>query len=128
MCNLVSTNHFWPFPDNFTYCSFDSTGVVEVLVNSGRQLEAFNLVYAFELTEQFDPVSLLKAYLETRKAQVKAGNTSPAAQVGFYLIEMPYNCQSTDGSVVRSCPLHGRILTCWLRTSVVCVVIACISV
>ncbi|RWR96713.1 FRIGIDA-like protein 3 [Cinnamomum micranthum f. kanehirae] len=43
--------------------------VVEVLVNSGRQLEAFNLVYAFELTEQFDPVSLLKAYLEARKVQ-----------------------------------------------------------
>ncbi|XXG62081.1 hypothetical protein AAC387_Pa05g0521 [Persea americana] len=56
--------------------------VVEVLVNSGRQLEAINLAYAFELTDKFDPVSLLKAYLkEARKgSQVKAGNASPVAQ------------------------------------------------
>lgn len=57
-------------------------GVVELLVNSGRQLEAINLAYAFELTDQFDPVLLLKAYLkDARKcSQVKAGNTGPTAQ------------------------------------------------
>ncbi|XP_077252956.1 FRIGIDA-like protein [Tasmannia lanceolata] len=57
-------------------------GVIEVLVNGGRQIEAVNLAFAFQLTEQFDPVPLLKAYIkEARKAsQVKQGNTSPSAQ------------------------------------------------
>ena len=61
-----------------------STGVIEVLVISGRQIDAVNLAFAFELTEQFSPVPLLKSYLkEARKASspVKAGNTSPTAQV-----------------------------------------------
>lgn len=63
----------------------DSLGVIEVLLNSGRQIEAVNLAYAFELTEQYAPVPLLKAYLkEARKvSQIKAGNMSPGAQVGF---------------------------------------------
>ncbi|WOL14310.1 FRIGIDA-like protein 3 [Canna indica] len=57
-------------------------GFIEFLLNSGRQIEAVNLAYAFELTEQFAPVPLLKAYIkETRKvSQVKAGNMSPGAQ------------------------------------------------
>lgn len=69
---------------------FNFTEVVEVLVNSGRQLEAINLAYAFELTDKFDPVSLLKAYLkEARKgSQVKAGNASPVAQVRIFYTEM----------------------------------------
>lgn len=59
------------------------SGVIEVLINSGRQMEAINLAYAFELTEQFDPVSLLKAYLKDAKkaSQVKGGNMSPGSQV-----------------------------------------------
>ncbi|XP_040992455.1 FRIGIDA-like protein 3 [Juglans microcarpa x Juglans regia] len=58
-------------------------GVIEVLVNSGRQIDAVNLAFAFELTEQFSPVPLLKSYLkEARKASspVKTGNSSPTAQ------------------------------------------------
>ncbi|KAF8364592.1 hypothetical protein HHK36_033438 [Tetracentron sinense] len=58
-------------------------GVIEVLVNSGRQIDAVNLAYAFELTEQFSPVSLLKFYLkEAKKASspVKPGSASPTAQ------------------------------------------------
>ncbi|XP_042476312.1 FRIGIDA-like protein 3 [Macadamia integrifolia] len=58
-------------------------GVIEVLVNSGRQIDAVNLSYAFELTEQFSPVPLLKNYLkEARKTSspVKPGNMSPTAQ------------------------------------------------
>eukprot|EP00268_Persea_americana_P045847 TRINITY_DN469_c0_g1_i1.p1 TRINITY_DN469_c0_g1~~TRINITY_DN469_c0_g1_i1.p1 ORF type:complete len:544 (-),score=139.84 TRINITY_DN469_c0_g1_i1:245-1876(-) len=57
-------------------------GVIEVLINSGRQMEAINLAYAFELTEQFYPVSLLKAYLKDAKkaSQVKGGNMSPSSQ------------------------------------------------
>ncbi|KAJ4843231.1 TPR repeat-containing protein zip4 [Turnera subulata] len=55
-------------------------GVIEVLVNSGRQIDAVNLAFAFDLTEQFSPVPLLKAYLkEARKisSPVKSGNASP---------------------------------------------------
>ncbi|KAJ0054283.1 hypothetical protein Pint_03130 [Pistacia integerrima] len=58
-------------------------GVIEVLVNSGRQIDAVNLAFAFELTEQFSPVPLLKFYLkEARKASSpgKVGNVSPTAE------------------------------------------------
>jgi len=58
----------------------DSSGVIEVLVNSGRQIDAVNLAFAFDLTEQFSPVTLLKSYLkEARKvsSSVKPGNASP---------------------------------------------------
>nr|XP_048336956.1 FRIGIDA-like protein 3 [Ziziphus jujuba var. spinosa] len=59
------------------------SGVVEVLVNSGRQIDAVNLAYAFDLTEKFSPVAILKSYLkEARKASspVKPGNASPTVQ------------------------------------------------
>ncbi|XP_027337930.1 FRIGIDA-like protein 3 isoform X2 [Abrus precatorius] len=59
-------------------------GVIEVLVNSGRQIDAVNLAFAFDLTEQFSPVSLLKSYLkDARKASspVKSVNSSPTAQI-----------------------------------------------
>ncbi|KAK3011530.1 hypothetical protein RJ639_011570 [Escallonia herrerae] len=58
-------------------------GVIDVLVSNGRQIDAVNLAFAFELTEQFSPVTLLKSYLtEARKASspVKSGNSSPTAQ------------------------------------------------
>jgi hypothetical protein len=58
-------------------------GVIEVLVNSGKQIDAVNLAFAFELTEQFSPVSLLKSYLiEARRSspQGRPGNASPAVQ------------------------------------------------
>ncbi|KAE8676299.1 FRIGIDA-like protein 3 [Hibiscus syriacus] len=59
-------------------------GVVEVLVNNGRLIDAVNLAFSFELTDQFSPVPLLKSYLkEARKASpvVKPGNASPTAQI-----------------------------------------------
>nr|AIN75614.1 FRIGIDA3b-1 [Dimocarpus longan]AIN75615.1 FRIGIDA3b-2 [Dimocarpus longan] len=58
-------------------------GIIDVLVNSGRQIDAVNLAFAFELTELFSPVPLLKSYLkEARKASspVKVGNTFPNAE------------------------------------------------
>ncbi|GKC37714.1 FRIGIDA-like protein 3 [Tanacetum coccineum] len=58
-------------------------GVIDVLVNSGRHIDAVNLTIAFELTEQFSPVSLLKSYLtEARRvpSAIKSGNSSPTAQ------------------------------------------------
>ncbi|URE33606.1 Frigida-like protein [Musa troglodytarum] len=57
-------------------------GLIEVLLNSGRQIEVVSLAYAFKLTEQFAPVPLLKSYLKEAKklSQVKAGSMSPGAQ------------------------------------------------
>ncbi|XP_022771585.1 FRIGIDA-like protein 3 isoform X2 [Durio zibethinus] len=59
------------------------SGVIELLVNNGRQIDAVNLAFAFELTEQFSPVPLLKSYLkEAKKASspVRLGNASLTAQ------------------------------------------------
>ncbi|KAE8708097.1 FRIGIDA-like protein 3 [Hibiscus syriacus] len=67
-------------------------GVIEVLVNSGRQIDAVNLAFAFELTQQFSPVPLLKSYLkDARKAAspVKLGNASPTAQTEVSERELP---------------------------------------
>lgn len=54
-------------------------GVIDVLVNNGRQIDAVNLAFSFELTEKYSPVSLLESYLtEARKATspVKSANAS----------------------------------------------------
>ncbi|KAL2319352.1 hypothetical protein Fmac_028321 [Flemingia macrophylla] len=59
-------------------------GVIEVLVNSGRQIDAVNLAFAFDLIEQFSPITLLKAYLkDARKASspVKRFTSSLTAQI-----------------------------------------------
>lgn len=56
-------------------------GVIDVLVNSGRHIDAVNLAFAFELTDKFSPVSLLKAYLtEARRVPslIKSANLSSA--------------------------------------------------
>lgn len=56
-------------------------GVIEVLVHSGRQIDAVNLAFAFDLTKQFSPVSLLKSYLKKSCSPVKSVNSSPTAQI-----------------------------------------------
>ncbi|KAL8525936.1 hypothetical protein ACS0TY_015236 [Phlomoides rotata] len=63
-------------------------GVIDVLVKNGRQIDAVNLAFAFELTEQFSPISLLKMYLSEAKkvsSPAKPGNASVgvSAQVSF---------------------------------------------
>lgn len=63
-------------------------GVIDVLVKNGRQIDAVNLAFAFELTDQFSPISLLKSYLSEAKklpSPAKPGNASPgvSAQVRF---------------------------------------------
>ncbi|XP_062193400.1 FRIGIDA-like protein 3 [Phragmites australis] len=57
-------------------------GVIGFLVDSGRPIDAINMAYAFELTEQFEPVQLLKSYLrDIRKvSHVKNAKMSPGAQ------------------------------------------------
>ncbi|KAM3373864.1 FRIGIDA-like protein 3 isoform X1 [Capsicum galapagoense] len=58
-------------------------GVIDVLISNGRHIDAVNLAFAFELTEQFPPVCLLKSYLnEASKAStpLNSGNASPTVQ------------------------------------------------
>jgi len=58
--------------------------VIKVLVNNGRQIDAVNLAIAFDLTDQFSPIPLLKSYLNDAKktsSPVKSVNSSPTAQV-----------------------------------------------
>ncbi|KAK4338652.1 hypothetical protein RND71_043139 [Anisodus tanguticus] len=58
-------------------------GVIDVLINNGRHIDAVNLAFAFELTQQFLPVSLLKSYLnEASKTStpLNSGNASPIVQ------------------------------------------------
>ncbi|KAK6923107.1 Frigida-like [Dillenia turbinata] len=51
-------------------------GVVGDLISSGRQIDAVHFIHAFELTEGFPPVPLLKTYLKDlrRNSQGKGGN------------------------------------------------------
>lgn len=50
-------------------------GIVEILVSSGKQIEAVNFSHAFGLVDKFPPVPLLKAYLKDAKktSQGKSG-------------------------------------------------------
>ncbi|XWS41825.1 hypothetical protein CRYUN_Cryun17cG0116100 [Craigia yunnanensis] len=56
-------------------------GVVELLIKSGRQIDAVRFIHAFQLTESFPPVPLLKTYLKDlrRNSQGKGGNSGAAA-------------------------------------------------
>ncbi|KAF5821953.1 hypothetical protein HanXRQr2_Chr01g0020831 [Helianthus annuus] len=80
---MVSRRHQAADLCRFLGLSDKMPGVIDVLVNNGRHIDAVNLAFAFELTEQFSPVTLLKSYLaEAVKvpSTVKAGNSSPATQ------------------------------------------------
>ncbi|XP_062101873.1 FRIGIDA-like protein 3 [Humulus lupulus] len=52
-------------------------GLIELLVNSGKQINAVHFIHAFQLTESFPPVPLLKTYLKDlrRNSQGKGENT-----------------------------------------------------
>jgi hypothetical protein len=60
-------------------------GVIGVLVETGKPIDAINLAYAFELTEQYEPVQLLKVYLRDIKkvSHAKNAKMSSGAQVTF---------------------------------------------
>ena len=49
-------------------------------MNSGKQIDAVNLAFAFGLTEEFPPVELLKCYLTEASRSSSQGNASPAVQ------------------------------------------------
>ncbi|KAL5753081.1 hypothetical protein ACOSP7_023252 [Xanthoceras sorbifolium] len=57
-------------------------GVVESLINSGKQIDAVRFIHAFQLTESFPPVPLLKTYLKElrRNSQGKGGNSGGGGQ------------------------------------------------
>ncbi|CAL5420050.1 unnamed protein product [Camellia sinensis] len=54
--------------------------VIEELVNCGKQFDAVHFIHAFQLTESFPPVPLLKTYLkDLRNSQGKPGSFGKAA-------------------------------------------------
>ncbi|KAA3479678.1 FRIGIDA-like protein 3 isoform X2 [Gossypium australe] len=65
----------------FAKLSITMAGFVELLINSGRQVDAVRFIHTFQLTERFPPVPLLKMYLKDlrRNSQGKGGNSRGAA-------------------------------------------------
>lgn len=65
----------------FAKLSLTMAGLVELLINSGRQVDAVRFIHTFQLTERFPPVPLLKMYLKDlrRNSQGKGGNSRGAA-------------------------------------------------
>lgn len=61
-------------------------------METGRPIDAINLAYVFDLTEQFEPVQLLKAYLRDVKKVLHSKNVkmSPGAQVHFSHISLEF--------------------------------------
>ncbi|KMT09782.1 hypothetical protein BVRB_6g127620 [Beta vulgaris subsp. vulgaris] len=62
-------------------------GLVETLIKSGRQIDAVHFIHAFELSEAFPPVPLLKAYLKDLRRNSQ-GNGSVALQNNFNAREL----------------------------------------
>lgn len=56
-------------------------GLIEQLINSGKQIDAVRFIHFFELTKSFPLVPLLKAYLKDlrRNSQGKGENVGDAA-------------------------------------------------
>ncbi|KAL8237130.1 hypothetical protein R6Q59_018211 [Mikania micrantha] len=76
---MVSRRHQVADLCRFLGLSDKMPGVIDVLVSSGRHIDAVNLAFAFELTEQFSPVSVLKSYLTEARgvpSAIKSANLS----------------------------------------------------
>ncbi|POO00778.1 Frigida-like [Trema orientale] len=56
-------------------------GLIELLIDSGKQIDAVHFIQAFQLTESFPPVPLLKTYLKDlrRNSQGKVESTVDAS-------------------------------------------------
>lgn len=61
---------------------------MESLINSGKQIDAVHFAHAFQLTESFPLVPLLKTYLKDlrRNSQGKGGNLGNAGGAQVLLI------------------------------------------
>lgn len=55
-------------------------GVVETLIERGRLIDAVHFIHAFDLSEAFPPIPLLKTYLKEIRRNSQ-GNGSIALQV-----------------------------------------------
>ncbi|GMP83721.1 hypothetical protein CsSME_00037534 [Camellia sinensis var. sinensis] len=54
--------------------------VIEALVNCGKQIDAVHFIHAFQLTQSFPPVPLLKTYLkDLRNSQGQPGSSGNTA-------------------------------------------------
>ncbi|XP_076914280.1 FRIGIDA-like protein 3 [Bidens hawaiensis] len=60
---MVSRRHQAADLCHFLGLSDKMPGVIDVLVNNGRHIDAVNLAFEFELTHRFSPVTLLKSYM-----------------------------------------------------------------
>ncbi|KAF5738239.1 putative Protein FRIGIDA [Tripterygium wilfordii] len=58
--------------------TYKMPGIVESLINGGKQIDAVRFIHTFELTDRFPPVPLLKTYLKDirRNSQGNGGNAS----------------------------------------------------
>ncbi|GAB2279613.1 hypothetical protein Dimus_014256 [Dionaea muscipula] len=50
--------------------------IVQTLINAGRQVDAVHFIQAFELTENYPPVPLLKTYLKDLRRNSQGGSSS----------------------------------------------------
>ncbi|KAJ0098007.1 hypothetical protein Patl1_28585 [Pistacia atlantica] len=57
-------------------------GLVESLVNSGKQIDAVHFIHAFQLTESFPPVPLLKTYLKDLRRNSQGKGVSSGGATG----------------------------------------------
>ncbi|CAK9186295.1 unnamed protein product [Ilex paraguariensis] len=56
-------------------------GVVEALIDSGKQIDAVHFIHAFQLTESFPLVPLLKAYLKDLRRNSQGKNDANAQEL-----------------------------------------------
>jgi len=53
-------------------------GLVETLIESGRQIEAVNFIMSFQLSETFPPVPLLRTYMKDVRRNLQANGGADA--------------------------------------------------
>ncbi|KAL0746562.1 hypothetical protein Bca101_028564 [Brassica carinata] len=84
-------------------------GVIEVLLKSGRHIDAVNLAFAFELTEQFPPVELLKSYLTEAKRSSSQDEFNERELTGVKAVVKCVEEHNLEEQYPVE-PLHKRIL------------------
>lgn len=62
-------------------------GLVETMINTGRQIDAVHFIHAFKLSEAFPPVPLLRTYLKELRRNSQ-GNGSAALQNNYNAREL----------------------------------------
>lgn len=76
---------------------FLNAGLVENLVNSGRLIDAVHFAHAFQLTERYPPVPLLKKHLEeTIERSVAVSGQVSIWHLLFVVTVLYYSQQSSN--------------------------------